>query len=351
MTQRLTPTVWWNDGQVKYIDQTRLPCEHVIASCDTVELLWEAIRTLKIRGAPALGVAAALGVVLGIRSLEPATHKEVMNDVEGLATYLGSARPTAVNLFWALARMKKAVAGLATRTVDELKEALFQEAMLIIEEDRQTCRLIGRYGEGLIADGDSILTHCNAGRLATYDYGTALGVIYSAQEAGKKISVYADETRPLLQGGRLTAWELLNSGIDVTVICDNMAADLMARGKIAKVIVGADRIAANGDTANKIGTYGLAVLARFHAIPFYIAAPSSTFDLTLADGASIPVEQRDKKEVTEFGGACIAPESVAVYNPAFDVTPHTLISIFITDRGIIHPPFAENIKEKMASSG
>jgi methylthioribose-1-phosphate isomerase len=315
------------DGHLRLIDQTLLPTQLEYRDCRTVELVWEAIRVLRVRGAPAIGVAAAMGVVVGLQSRRddsPAVLKERLREV---TAYLRTSRPTAVNLFWALDRMERiAEPHFRDKSALAIRELLWREALAIEDEDRNMCRAIGRVGASLIADGQGVLTHCNAGGLATADYGTALAVLFTAAEQGKVTQVYADETRPLLQGARLTAWELMQRGIDVTLICDNMAAQVMKEGRVQLVIVGADRIAANGDTANKIGTYGVALLAKAHRIPFYVAAPSSTFDLTLATGAEIPIEQRDPREVTHGFGRMTAPEGVKVYNPAFDVTPAPLIA-------------------------
>ncbi|MBI2805394.1 MAG: S-methyl-5-thioribose-1-phosphate isomerase [Planctomycetes bacterium] len=327
---------WIGDlpGFVRLIDQTLLPTRLEYRECTSVEDIWEAIRSLRVRGAPAIGVAAAMGVVVGVQAhADAATFAARLKEV---VDFLRTSRPTAVNLFWALERMEKAA--LAVRAnLENVKRRLLQEALAIEAEDRRMCQAIGQVGAGLIKAGQGILTHCNAGSLATAGTGTALAVIYAAAEDGKIIHVFADETRPLLQGARLTAWELQQAGIDVTVICDSMAAQVMRDGKVQLVIVGADRIAANGDTANKIGTYGVALLARAHNIPFYVAAPSSTFDLALASGAEIPIEQRDPREVSEVLGQAVAPEGVRVYNPAFDVTPAELISGIITESGLIRP--------------
>jgi len=330
---------WIGDlpGHVRLIDQTLLPTQVEFRDCRTVEEVWEAIRVLRVRGAPAIGVAAAMGVVVGIQShTEPATYA---NRLKEIADYLRTSRPTAVNLFWAIERMeKKALASLSEpRALAKTTRLLLNEALAIETEDRQMCRAIGKVGASLIQEGQGILTHCNAGSLATAGYGTALAVMYTAAEEGKKFHVFADETRPLLQGARLTAWELQQAGIDVTLICDNMAAQVMREGRVQLVIVGADRIAANGDAANKIGTYGVAVLAKAHGIPFYVAAPSSTFDLTIQTGCEIPIEQRDPKEISQGLGRIIAPEGVRVYNPAFDVTPAELITGIITEKGLIRP--------------
>jgi len=301
-----------------------------------------------VRGAPAIGIAAAYGVCVGLQTLSDDAELSVFrNRLNEVADYLASSRPTAVNLFWALNRMKtKAETLYATNNVPKIWESLFAEAKVIHEEDRNICRSIGRFGQELVKDGSTWLTHCNAGGLATADYGTALAVFFAATEAGKKIHVYADETRPLLQGARLTAWELMQRGIDVTLICDSMAALVMLQGKINGVVVGADRIAANGDAANKIGTYGVAVSAKVHGIPFYVAAPVSTFDLSLSHGSKIPIEERSADEICNGFGKRTAPEGCKVYNPAFDVTPAEFIAGIITERGIISPVNRENV-EKM----
>jgi methylthioribose-1-phosphate isomerase len=335
----LPRTVQWVGalpGHVRLLDQTLLPTQVAYRDCHTVEAVWEAIRALRVRGAPAIGVAAAYGVVVGVQAHDDAaTYAQRLREV---ADYLRTSRPTAVNLFWALERLEK-IAGPTLHQVEpkQITERLLDEARAIEEEDRRMCRAIGRNGADLIQAGQGILTHCNAGGLATAEYGTALAVMYSAAEQGKQFAVYADETRPLLQGARLTAWELQQAGIDVTLICDNMAAQVMREGRIQLVIVGADRIAANGDTANKIGTYGVAVLARAHGIPFYVAAPSSTFDLRIQSGAEIPIEQRDPREITHGFGKAIAPDGVRVYNPAFDVTPAELIAAIVTEKGVVRP--------------
>ncbi len=338
-------TIAWEKGKVKLIDQTKLPHKLAWVYCKNVTSLWKAIKTLKVRGAPAIGVAAALGVILGIKNSKAKDFKQFTKELEKVIKYLASARPTAVNLFWGLKRMEKSARNHQNQPIAQIKNILLKEAFKIIEEDKKICRNMASYGATLIKSGDTILTHCNAGSLATVDYGTALGVIYKAKEQGKKIKVFADETRPLLQGARLTTWELLKNKIDVTLICDNMAADLMQRGKIDKILVGADRIASNGDTANKVGTYGLAVLAYVHKIPFYVVAPSSTFDLSLKSGKDIPIEQRDKKEVINVFGKKIAPSQVKVYNPAFDLTPNHLITAFIAEIGIFRKPYIKALKK------
>jgi methylthioribose-1-phosphate isomerase len=331
------------DGCLRLIDQTRLPGEFVEIDCRDVQAVWEAIKTLRVRGAPAIGIAAAYGVCLGVQNAAGGDEAPFFNRLHETADYLATSRPTAVNLFWALKRMTRAADGLRGRPTAQIAAALLAEARAIHEEDRQMCRAIGRHGAELLRDGQGVLTHCNAGGLATADYGTALAVFFAAAESGKTLHVYADETRPLLQGARLTAWELQQRGIDVTLICDNMAAQVMREGRVQAVVTGADRIAANGETANKIGTYGVALLAAAHRLPFYIAAPSSTFDLSLTSGAEIPIEQRDPREVTHGFGRQTAPAGVAVYNPAFDVTPAELIAAIICERGVIQPVNRETI--------
>ncbi|MHC5033694.1 MAG: S-methyl-5-thioribose-1-phosphate isomerase [Planctomycetota bacterium] len=331
------------DGRVELVDQTLLPGEFTYVSCETPEQVWEAIKVLRVRGAPAIGIAGAMGIVLGIRGRDAETFEDLLGELQRVKDYLATSRPTAVNLFWALDRMEKTAWDNSDLGIHALKERLLQEARRIAEEDKQVCRRIGANGAALLGDEETVLTHCNAGGLATADYGTALAVLFAAKEQGKQIAAYADETRPLLQGARLTTWELLQAGIPVTLICDNMAAQVMREGRVTAVIVGADRIAANGDAANKIGTYGLSVLAREHGIPFYVAAPVSTFDLSLKDGSEIPIEQRDPQEVTCWGGKVTAPEGVAVYNPAFDVTPAGNITAIITEKGVIQRPSAEKI--------
>ncbi len=325
------------DGRLRMIDQTLLPVEFKEIDCRDVETVWEAIKMLRVRGAPAIGIAAAYGVCLGLQNVLDAEEQAFFRRLREVADYLAASRPTAVNLFWALKRMETKARELRGRPAREIAESLLNEARKIHEEDRRMCRAIGRHGAELLRDGQGVLTHCNAGGLATADYGTALAVFFAAAESGKTLHVFADETRPLLQGARLTAWELQQRGIDVTVICDSMAAQVMRERKVQAVVTGADRIAANGDSANKIGTYGLAVLAKAHGIPFYIAAPSSTFDLSIAGGAEIPIEQRDPREITHGFGRQTAPEGIQVYNPAFDVTPAELIAAIICEKGIIQP--------------
>ena len=344
-----TPTIEWVDGRVRLIDQTLLPNEFKQIYCDDVGAVWEAIKMLRVRGAPAIGVAAALGTVLGVWNSTAESFQEFEVELNRVTDYLATSRPTAVNLFWALDRMKRTANEYQDVEICVLKQHLLQEALAIIAEDQQMCRSIGRYGAELIDDGDTILTHCNAGGLATSDYGTALAVMFAAHDDGKHIHVYADETRPLLQGARLTTWELMNAGIGVTLICDSMAAQVMKEGRIQRGVVGADRIAANGDTANKIGTYSVAILAHRHQIPFYVAAPTSTLDFSLATGDLIPIEERGAEEITEGFGKRTAPDGVEVYSPAFDVTPADLISAIVTEKGIVGPPFDRNLK-RIASS-
>ncbi len=342
------PTIVWvggSNGHARLIDQTLLPAEERHIECRDAESMWEAIRSLRVRGAPAIGVAAAMGVVLGVRGFRADSGAGLLPEVERVADYLATARPTAVNLFWALDRMRQAARDAANQSPDEMKRRLLDEAMAILDEDKAVCRRIGQNGAALIRDGDTILTHCNAGGLATADYGTALACVYAAHEQGKRVHVFAGETRPLLQGARLTAWELMRSGIDVTLICDNTAGFVMRQRKVNLVIVGADRIAANGDTANKIGTYTLAVLAAENDVPFYVAAPASTFDLRLPSGDRIPIEERPAEEVTCGFGTRTAPEGVAVYSPAFDVTPADRITGIVTERGVILQPTAQKVVE------
>lgn len=337
-------TIQWTNHCVKIIDQTKLPAKLQYITCRDVKTLWGAIKRLSVRGAPALGVAAAFGVLLGFKNFKGKDRKAFDRHVMKTCAYIGSSRPTAVNLFNALDRMQEVLKAQRDVSVKRIKELLHKEALGIFEEDRKVCRQMGEFGARLIKNNDNCLTICNAGALATADYGTALGVFYKAKEKKRRFKVYACETRPLLQGARLTAWELLKGKIDVTLICDNMAATLMKQGKVDSIFTGADRIAANGDTANKIGTYNLAVLAKHHHIPFYIVAPLSTFDMNIKSGKKIPIEERKKDEVIGFGRQITAPRRVKVYNPAFDVTDHKLITGIVTEHGIIRPPFTKNIK-------
>lgn len=334
-------TIRWCNGRVELIDQTLLPGKVEYIECNSAEDIWYAIKKMNIRGAPAIGIAGAYGVYLGIKNSKAVDFRSFEIEVEKIVRYLSTSRPTARNLFWGLERVNEAVRENSGKKIPELKKIVLGEAHAILEEDRKICRDIGKYGAGLIPRGARILTHCNAGALATADYGTALGVIFSAKKKIRK--VFVDETRPLLQGARLTAWELVNNGIKATLICDNMAASLMAKGEIDAVIVGADRIAANGDTANKIGTYSVAIAAAYHRVPFYVAAPLSTFDLSLPDGSAIPIEERDKSEVRMIGDKLITVKDVDVKNPAFDVTPAELITAIITECGIIREPNKKRI--------
>lgn len=332
-------------AKVRFIDQTKLPEKYIRVTTDNINVLWDAIKKLKVRGAPAIGVAGAFGVVLRVQQSKAKSFTAFEKELEKAIHYLKSSRPTAVNLFWALDRMKKIALENKSDDISNLKHILLHEAIKIFNEDRHICRKMADVGANLIKPKDRILTHCNAGALATADFGTALGVIIKAHHDGKKIKVYVDETRPLLQGARLTAWELLKEGLDATLICDNMAASLMAKGEIDKIFVGADRIARNGDTANKVGTYSLAVLAHYHKIPFYIVAPISTFDLSLESGEKIPIEERSHKEVTEIQGIRLAPKNIKVYNPAFDVTPAKLIRAIVTEEGIFENPLEKSLEK------
>ena len=340
------------DGHLRLIDQTRLPVQFVHVDCRDVQAVWEAIKMLRVRGAPAIGVAAAYGVCVGVQTAAGADEAAWFARLDEVADFLATSRPTAVNLFWAIKRMKKAATDLrGTKPPDAIAADLLAEARTIHQEDRQMCRAIGAHGAELLSDGDGVLTHCNAGGLATADYGTALAVFFAAAESGKRLHVWADETRPLLQGARLTAWELQKRGIEVTLICDSMAAVVMREGRVQAVVTGADRIAANGDVANKIGTYGVAQLAAVHKIPFYVAAPTSTFDLSLSDGREIPIEQRDPREITHGFGRQTAPDGIDVYNPAFDVTPAELIRALICERGVIEPVSRQRIAEVVGNPG
>ncbi len=342
-------TIEWCGNKVRMIDQTRLPAELVHLEITEVPVLGEAIKSLRVRGAPAIGIAGAFGVLLGIQHFEGEDRGMFFERLRETADYLSGTRPTAVNLTWATKRMMARAEQNRDKTVPELKTMLRQEALTIWEEDRQTCRRLGKHGAELIKSGDAVLTHCNTGALATADYGTAIGVVFAAHAQGKKVHVYADETRPLLQGARLNTWELMNEGIDVTLICDNTAAFVMQQKKVDCVILGADRIAANGDTANKIGTYSVAVIAEKHNVPFYVAAPFSTVDFSIRNGSEIPIEERAADEVTEGFGRRTAPPGTRVYSPAFDVTPHELITAIVTENGIIYPPFDVNLKQAVGA--
>jgi len=338
-------TIEWKKDCVRLLDQRRLPNEVCYIDCRNASSVAKAIRSLAIRGAPAIGVAAAMGIALAAKRISSRQPEVFYQKIEQICDEMRATRPTAVNLFWAVNRMKKVLAQSRCFDIQEMKRNLEREALRIHEEDLKINRRIGKFGKDLIQNGMGILTHCNAGALATSGFGTALGVVYAAWADGKRFRVYADETRPVLQGARLTAWELMQAKIPVTVLTDNMAGWLMRKGEIGIVLVGADRIAANGDTANKIGTYGLAVLANYHRVPFYVVAPTSTLDLKLASGSEIPIEERGPEEVTHLGGKRVTPRNVNVFNPAFDVTPHALIEGIITERGIVRKPFAKNLRK------
>jgi methylthioribose-1-phosphate isomerase len=349
----MIPTLTWTEDGVRFIDQTKLPLEESYVLATTYEQVAEIIVTMVVRGAPAIGVSAAYGIALGAKHTKTKTVQEFAAEFEKICARLAGTRPTAVNLFWAIDRMKALFAALAGQgtPLDEIKERILAEAHAMYEEDIAACRTMGAFGGALLPDEGGVLTHCNAGALATCGYGTALGVIRGAVEHGKRIHVYADETRPFLQGARLTAWELMADGIATTVICDNMAASLMRAGKIQAVVVGADRIAANGDTANKIGTYNVAILAKEHSIPFYVAAPWSTIDLATPTGDAIPIEERPQVEVTHHGGKQLTPHGVGICNPAFDVTPAGYITAIITERGVLRAPYAESLREMELVAG
>jgi methylthioribose-1-phosphate isomerase len=337
----MVETIQWTEAGVVMIDQRLLPREEKYVTCGSYKEVAEAIRSMVIRGAPALGVAAAMGVALGVSG---SNHADLDREFETICKTLAETRPTAVNLFWAIDRMRKVYASVRGRPIKEIQARLIKEAQQVRLEDIAINRAIGRYGAALVPDGKSVLTHCNAGALATAGYGTALGVIRAAVEAGKKIEVFADETRPFLQGARLTAWELQQDHIPTTIITDSMAGHFLRGGRIGCVVVGADRIAANGDVANKIGTYSLAVLAKENGVPFYVAAPVSTLDLTLPSGDQIPIEQRAETEVTEMFGVRVAPAGARVENPAFDVTPNKYITAIVTERGVASAPYTESLR-------
>jgi methylthioribose-1-phosphate isomerase len=334
-------------GHIRIIDQTRLPAELVYLDCRDVETLWEAIHALRVRGAPAIGVAAAMGAALAAGSSDADDPASLLQTVLEATRRLRASRPTAVNLFWALDRMDQVARASCRGSADDLRRRLLAEAIAIRNDDARMCKAIGEFGAALIEKGSGVLTHCNAGALATADYGTALSVLFHAHEQGRLAVAYVDETRPLLQGSRLTAWELRRRSIPTVLLCDNMAASLMKSGKVQAVVVGADRIAANGDFANKIGTYGVAVLAKAHAVPFYVAAPTTTFDFATPSGDAIPIEFRDPREVTHGMGVQTAPDDVEVYNPAFDVTPAEFVDAFVTDQGVVRPPYAENLPKAL----
>ena len=349
MTKQTDSIQWIGDesGLLDLLDQTLLPTTLKRIECQTVETVWEAIKMLRVRGAPAIGIAAAYGVVVGLKTVDDENESAFYERFDYVLTYLAESRPTAVNLFWALDRMRQC--GQQQKdsgsSLAQTRSALLAEAIAIHEQDRQMCHSIGKHGVGLLKGVSGVLTHCNAGGLATAEYGTALSVFFTAQDEGHDLHVYVDETRPLLQGARLTAWELMQRKIPATLICDSMAAQVKREGRVQAVVTGADRVAANGDSANKIGTYSLAVLAKAHDIPFYIAAPSSTFDLSLPTGDGIPIEERDAIEITNGFGKQTAPEGVDVYNPAFDVTPANLIAAIITEKGVINPVTEANVRE------
>ncbi|MGK0290333.1 MAG: methylthioribose-1-phosphate isomerase [bacterium] len=347
MTKKLLSSVpksiEWSSRELFFIDQTLLPNEVVIEKQESIEQVWQSIKILKVRGAPAIGIGAAYGLVIGAKTLLNETKSEFLEKLRKQADYLDSSRPTAVNLHWALERMMKVAKETELETATEIFEILVKEAEAIHQEDREICFQIGKNGESLIQDGMGVLTHCNAGALAVSELGTALSPIYSAHQKGVKFKVYADETRPLLQGARLTAWELQQAEVDITLICDNMAAHLMSQGLIQMVIVGTDRVAKNGDVANKIGTLGVAILAKYFNIPFYVACPSSTLDFSTPTGKEIVIEERGEDEVTFFGERRTGPEGIQVRNPAFDVTPNELVTAIITEKGLVSTPYETNL--------
>jgi methylthioribose-1-phosphate isomerase len=338
-------TIRWEDDAVLLIDQRILPTKEEYVSCRDAESVARAIKDMVVRGAPAIGVTAAMGIALGLKQANAASASELAKRMESLAELMAATRPTAVNLFWAIERMKRKFAELLPSGVGATCTGMITEAIAVMNEDIELNRRMGAHGAKLLEDGMRVLTHCNAGALATAGYGTALGVLRAAVEAGKRIEVFADETRPFLQGARLTAWELAKDRIPVTLITDNMAGHFMSRGEIDVVVLGSDRIAANGDVANKIGTYSVAVLAKEHGIPFYAVAPTSTFDLSIASGKDIPIEERSPDEVTHVHGVRMAPEGIRVRNPSFDVTPHRLVTAIVCENGIARPPFVESLRE------
>ena len=338
-------TLEWTDQGVRFIDQRKLPTEEIYVNCTTYQEVADVIRNMVVRGAPAIGVSAAMGIALGVKGSKADNVADLKRDFDKICDVIGKTRPTAVNLFWAIKRMQQKFEMLRVRPIPQIQQSLIEEAQRMHAEDIAINQAMGKHGAALMPANGGVLTHCNAGALATAGYGTALGVIRAAVEAGKKIQVYADETRPFLQGARLTAWELVKDGIPTTVISDNMSGAMMRQGKIGAVIVGADRIAANGDVANKIGTYTVAVLAKEHGIPFYVAAPISTVDLETPDGSKIPIEQRNAAEVTHFAGKLVTPEGVSVENPAFDVTPAKYVTAIVTERGIARSPYEESLKQ------
>ncbi len=341
-------TLEWTDQGVVFIDQTKLPTEEIYVTCTTCQQVADAIRNMIVRGAPAIGVAAAMGIALGVKNSKAENGADLKKEFEQICETIRQTRPTAVNLFWAIRRMQGKFELLRVRQVSQIKQALIEEAQRMHAEDIAANQAMGKHGATLMPSSGGVLTHCNAGALATAGYGTALGVIRAAVEQGKNIHVYADETRPFLQGSRLTAWELMKDGIPTTVISDNMAGAMMSQGKIGAIVVGADRIAANGDVANKIGTYSVAILAREHGIPFYVAAPISTVDLDCPDGTKIPIEQRDAREVTHIAGKQMVPDGVDIENPAFDVTPAKYVAAIITEKGLARAPYTESLKKLAA---
>jgi methylthioribose-1-phosphate isomerase len=346
----MLPTIDWQDDVVIMVDQRKLPTQELYVRCRTPQEVAKAIRTMVIRGAPAIGVAAAMGIALGVKRSKAKGTTHLAVEFQKMCDLMAATRPTAVNLFWAIDRMKRvfAEAAQAGASPDEIAQRLEKAARAIHDEDVASCKAMGVHGSTVVPDGAHVLTHCNAGALATAGYGSALGVIRAAVERGKHVAVFADETRPFLQGARLTAWELVREGIETTVITESMAGPLMQDKEIDLVIVGADRIAANGDVANKIGTYTVAVLAREHSIPFYVAAPVSTIDISTPDGARIPIEERDQREVSHFGSSRVTPEGARIRNVAFDITPHRYITGIITERGICHPPYAQSLRLAVA---
>ena len=337
-------TLEWTDQGIRFLDQTKLPTVETYVTCTTYQQVAEVIRNMVVRGAPAIGVAAAMGIALGANNSRAETVADLKKDFDQICRVMGETRPTALNLFWAIRRMQEKFVTLCIRPIPQIKQALIEESRRMHAEDIAANQAMGRHGATLMPATGGVLTHCNAGALATAGYGTALGVIRAALEQGKRLHVYADETRPFLQGSRLTAWELMKDGIPTTVISDNMAGSMMRQGKIDAIVVGADRVAANGDVANKIGTYTVAILAKEHGIPFYVAAPISTVDLDMHDGSGIPIEQRSRKEVTHIAGRQMVPDGVEVENPAFDVTPARLVTAIITERGIAKAPYEESLK-------
>jgi methylthioribose-1-phosphate isomerase len=342
-------TLEWTDDGVRFIDQTKLPTEETYVTCTTHEQVADVIRTMVVRGAPAIGVAAAMGIALGVKNSKAETTVVLKRELDQICDLMGKTRPTAVNLFWAIRRMQEKFERVRVRPIAQIKQDLVEESQRMHAEDIAANQAMGRHGATLMPSAGGVLTHCNAGALATAGYGTALGVIRAAVAQGKKIHVYADETRPFLQGSRLTAWELMKDGIPTTVISDNMAGAMMRQGKIGAIVVGADRIAANGDVANKIGTYTVAVLAKENGIPFYVAAPISTIDFACADGSQIPIEQRNAREVTHIGGKQMTPDGVSIENPAFDVTPAEYVAAIITERGIARAPYGESLSKLAVS--